>query len=240
MATIDVAMESSVQAVKTVADNIYTKVDTEVASINTTVNNIYSKVDTEIDTLTTNVSAVNTNVSNVKTVADNIYAKVDTELQTVDDNVDAIKTATATNNTASKTGTLSQKESYAISLLENATYGLSALQTKLSSGMSAVKSVQRGIVAAGQSKSGTETFNLGEGSNYKYAYYIDVTISAVSNINKCQVNIQTVATDSSYTKTFVGKLTSSTNLRVYYYGASSSSNNVVTSSAFTWEVTEFA
>lgn len=43
------------------------------------------------------------------------------------------KTATATNNTASKTGTLSQKESYTHSLLENTTYGLSALKTAIGS-----------------------------------------------------------------------------------------------------------
>ena len=87
MPTIDVAMESSVQAVKTVADNIYSKVDTEMASA----------------------------VSN-----------------------------TATNNTASKTGVLSAKLAYVISLLENTTYGLSALKT--ASGSSVVKSVQRGVI----------------------------------------------------------------------------------------------
>ena len=43
--------------------------------------------------------------------------------------IDTINTNTAINNTASKTGILSQKESYGIGLLENATYGLSALKT---------------------------------------------------------------------------------------------------------------
>lgn len=41
----------------------------------------------------------------------------------------SILTNINTNNTGSKTGTLSQKESYIISQLENSTYGLSALKT---------------------------------------------------------------------------------------------------------------
>lgn len=41
------------------------------------------------------------------------------------------QTYTATNNTASKTGILSQKAAYLIALLENTTYGLSALKTAI-------------------------------------------------------------------------------------------------------------
>ena len=56
-------------------------------------------------------------------------------IDTINSNAASAKTAsvnaqnyTATNNTASKTGILSQKGSYIISLLENATYGLSAIK----------------------------------------------------------------------------------------------------------------
>ena len=122
MATIDVAMESSVQAVKTVADNIYAKVDTEIATINTTVNNIYGKVDTELQT-------VDDNVDTIKTYVDSIFRNTD------------IKTS------SSKTGTLSQKDTYIIELLENSNYGLSALKTALSGGSSVIKSVQRGTAS---------------------------------------------------------------------------------------------
>ena len=52
---------------------------------------------------------------------------------------------TATNNTASKTGVLSAKLAYIISLLENTTYGLNALKTASSSSSAGVvKKIQRG------------------------------------------------------------------------------------------------
>ena len=57
---------------------------------------------------------------------------IKTAVSTVDGIVDSIKTYTATNNSASKTGVLSQKLSYIIaSLLENSTYGLNAIKTTL-------------------------------------------------------------------------------------------------------------
>lgn len=57
---------------------------------------------------------------------------------------------TATNNTASKTGVLSAKLAYIISLLENTTYGLSALKTASSNSgglTSCVRKIQRGTVS---------------------------------------------------------------------------------------------
>ncbi len=60
------------------------------------------------------IDTINTNASNAAARAENA------------------KNNTATNNTASKTGILSQKESYTISLLENTTYGLSAIKTSIS------------------------------------------------------------------------------------------------------------
>lgn len=113
--------------------------------------------------------------------------------------LDKIKSDTTTNNTASKTGVLSQKLAYVISLLENTTYGLSALNT----GNGAVKSVQRGAIAVDSSS--------------KYA---NVTISSV-NMSKTMVNIQVLGCDKNdytgYTNDGYmcgGKLTSATNLRV--------------------------
>lgn len=60
-------------------------------------------------------------------------------IDTINTNTTNAKNYTVTNNTANKTGVLSQKLSYLINLLENGTYGLSALK---SNGISAVKSVQ--------------------------------------------------------------------------------------------------
>ena len=53
--------------------------------------------------------------------------------------IDNIRSYTITNNTASKTGVLSAKLAYIISLLENATYGLSAIKSN-----GVIKSIQRG------------------------------------------------------------------------------------------------
>lgn len=72
--------------------------------------------------------------------------------------IDNIRSYTVTNNTASKTGVLSQKLAYVISLLENTTYGLSALKTSSSS--SVIKSIQRGeIVIPANSSSATVAIN---------------------------------------------------------------------------------
>ena len=59
--------------------------------------------------------------------------------------IDTIKNNTTANNTASKTGTLSQKEAFIINLLENTTYGLNALRTKLDT-PGVIKSVQKGTI----------------------------------------------------------------------------------------------
>ena len=67
-------------------------------------------------------------------------------IDTINSNAASAKTAaanaqnyTATNNTASKTGILSQKGSYIISLLENAAYGLNALKTAVSSSNAGIR-----------------------------------------------------------------------------------------------------
>lgn len=63
---------------------------------------------------------INTNVNTTKTYAQNS------------------QNYTATNNTGNKTGILSQKLTYLISLLENSTYGLSAIKNKLSGSPSTI------------------------------------------------------------------------------------------------------
>ena len=103
--------------------------------------NIDVAKESSISNLFTTLGTINDKIDTLDGVADNIYAKVDTEVASVVSN-------TATNNTASKTGTLSQKESYAIGLLENTTYGLNAIKSALGSSSSgAVKSVQRGVLS---------------------------------------------------------------------------------------------
>lgn len=84
--------------------------------------------------------------------------------------LDNIRSYTITNNTASKTGVLSQKESYTHSLLENSTYGLNAIYNKLVNNNSVIKSIQRGYII-------TPTTNHLEDNTS--IYYVDITISSV-------------------------------------------------------------
>lgn len=92
------------------------------------------------------LDTINQKLDAVDIVCDNIYSKVDTE-------VASIVSATAANTTANKSGTLSQKDTYIISLLENTTYGLNALKSALGSGSSVIKSIQRGVITIAKGSS---------------------------------------------------------------------------------------
>jgi|GEM_PF-5595959 hypothetical protein len=130
--------------------------------------------------------------------------------------VDTINTNTALNNTASKTGTLSQKESYGISLLENATYGLSALKTAMIGGnIPIVKSVQSGMVTASV---GTST----------------ITISAI-NPAKSIVMLNNTLNSTTQSYLYVPYSLTSTTLTL------KNAQNTTSSSEFkcSWQVVEF-
>lgn len=112
-----------------------------------------------IDEITNEIENVNSKIAEVKTVAD-----------TISSNVNNIKTYTATNNTSSKTGTLSQKMAYIIALLENSTYGLSEIKSA-----SVIKSIQSGVISWKNS--------WYEDYEYVYKKQQTITISSV-NMNK--------------------------------------------------------
>ena len=127
---IDVAKEASVQGV-----------NTTVGTVNTSVQAVNTKVGTSGDTASSTPTTLFAGIKGLIAWFTGTWTAVRAGY------VDTINTNTATNNTASKTGTLSQKESYGISLLENSTYGLSALKTALTGGsVRVVKSVQRGTI----------------------------------------------------------------------------------------------
>lgn len=127
---IDVAKEASVQAV-----------NTTVGTVNTNVQTVNTKVGTSSDTASSTPTTLFAGIKGLIAWFTGTWTAVRASY------VDIINSNTATNNTASKTGTLSQKESYGISLLENATYGLSALKTAITGGGTPiVKSVQRGVL----------------------------------------------------------------------------------------------
>jgi len=116
---------------KATQDEIKTNVDsvkTDVASVKTdvgTVNTNVTSVKNDVATVKTNVGTVNTNVDSVKSTVTSINTTVGTintnastaatKATAAASDVATVKTNTATNNTASSTGTLSQKLSYIIS-----------------------------------------------------------------------------------------------------------------------------
>ena len=150
------------------------------------------------------LNALNTNVTGAKTAATNA------------------QNYTATNNTASKTGILSQKESYTHSLLENTSYGLNALNTKLTSGISVVKSIQKGFVNS---------------HSYKTGGNVEITINEV-NTEKCFLYLHAptfVSTGAEDSACVTVKEFSSTKITLWVSKQISSSVNV----SYHWMLIEF-
>lgn len=130
--------------------------------------------------------------------------------------IDNIRSYTITNNTASKTGVLSAKLAYIISLLENATYGLSAIKSN-----GVIKSIQRGTSSIGRNR-------------------VNIAISEV-DIAKAIVLIDGAGVDGSSSSTSGGSPYladfSSTNLAISPGYASGGSYAL---HSFSWQVIEFA
>lgn len=125
----DIAKESSQQII---IDNITAEVADKA-----TLDSINTKIDTldgVADNINANIGA--TGNTGGTTTAGTVMAKLNALLtswtSTRAGYVDNIRSYTVTNNTASKTGVLSAKLAYVISLLENTTYGLNALKTAVS------------------------------------------------------------------------------------------------------------
>ena len=148
-------VDSEVAAIKTKTDTIGATGDTGGSATAGTVMGKLNKIISDIATFVGNwtatragyIDTIKTNTDRLTsaraTKIDNIGATGDTggsatagtimgKLNGIFTNAANSVTYTKTNNTASKTGVLSQKDSYIISLLENGTYGLNAIKTAAS------------------------------------------------------------------------------------------------------------
>ena len=220
--TLD-SVNNKIDTLDTVADNIYSKVDTEVANIltdigptsatggSTTAGTVMAKLNKLITDLTSHISSWTSTragyIDTIKTNTDNIYAKVDAEVASAVSN-------TATNNTASKTGVLSAKLAYVISLLENTTYGLSAITNKLNNSSGGVF-VQRGqhTSSSGNSLStATDT----------------ITLPTAIDVNKSVLLLDFVAVCEDKTRYTRGYIASSTSIVIVSHGATVTNWQVVT------------
>lgn len=104
--------------------------------------------------VSSDIAVIDINVDNLTTAVqtvDNIVDTINTNVNTANTNINTVKTNTGVNNTASSTGSLSQKLSYLINKVE-------ALESSSSSSSSVVKSVQRGVISF-SSTTATATIN---------------------------------------------------------------------------------
>lgn len=225
--TVNVSGNSSddIDELKTSVDEINTAVgstndtggSTSAGSIFAKLNKVISDIATHMGRWTSTragyIDTINTNASNAKTYAQNS------------------QNYTVTNNTANKTGVLSQKLSYLINLLENGTYGLSALK---SNGMRAVKSVQKGTLQLSGSPETITTYESGDGYSFTKYFYKDINISPV-DVTKSVIFFKS-------RENYTCRLINSTTLRIYL--ESENSNNVTSKTIYyyhrtTWQVVEF-
>ena len=94
----------------------------------------------------------------------------------------------------------------------------------------AVKSIQSGILNADTATSKYEEFRVANTGSR--AYYVDVTINEVTDINKCFIHTNTTALA-------IPKLINNTTLRIYVSGGNGDYTNYFSSSAINWQVIEF-
>ena len=107
-------------------------------------------------------------------------------------------------------------------------------------GVKIVKSVQRGLVMAGTTITGIETFQLNTNTAYTKSYYIDITISKI-NLDKCLIVIPEGVQNNSNTMN-VPKMINDTTLRVYTQvtdGDPANASRYKVWMTFSWQVIEF-
>ena len=156
--------------------------------------------------------------TNIKTEISALIAGLSTDVSTLKSNISTLTTNVSTVKTD-------------VSTVKSNVSTLSTTVNSIPKG--AVKSVQRGVIPAGRSVTTYEELSVLSGQ--PRAYYIDVTINAVSNINKCFVYAN-VATDGSVG---IPKLLNATTLRLYINGGNGDYTSYLNFSAISWQVVEF-
>lgn len=100
-----------------------------------------------------------------------------------------------------------------------------------------VKQMQFGKVNAGtMTTSTTSSFRIDTNSTYNLSAYLDISISEVDDISKCEINVDNSTNGNAYK--YIGELTSKTNLRVYT-GHANKAEPIIIANGFIWEVKEF-
>lgn len=135
-------------------------------------------------------------------------AVINTNVNTANTNINTVKTNTGVNNTASSTGSLSQKLSYLINKVE-------ALESSSSSSSSVVKSVQRGVISFSRATAtatinavdvnkaivvcGGSSYGVTNGSNYYDAGYSGYWDARLTLTNSTTVTATVAYYSSGYT-----------------------------------------
>lgn len=108
------------------------------------------------------------NFKSLDTIISNAQVVLSTSIKAIDDN-------TLINNTANKTGILSQKNSYIISMLENSGYGLNALKNILGDG------VKPSLTGTGTTVF-SSTNKVSSSANYKCIAKFIAPVSGIYNV----------------------------------------------------------
>ncbi len=219
MRTIDSEVGMVGEKLDNAAENIGGKIDDAVTVVENKIDSAVNSVGEKTDNVnglveTVNNKTGNTNDTDGSETEGTIFAKLNKIIKDIAEHIgvwtstraesiDNIESYTATNNTASKTGVLSQKDSYMISLLENGTYGLNAIKTAASSS-GVVKSIQYLQIH----QVNVTTTDSATNQNYK-----DYTITAV-DMNKTFINGLGGALGDGG-RGASGKFINNTTLRVY-------------------------
>ena len=108
---------------------------------------------------------------------------------------------------------------------------------------SSIKSVQRGLVNSATNTTGNTSsrklgYNVNAGTQYSHTYYIDITISNVTDISKCSVELETMS-DGEKMASYAGELVNATTLRVYVNYDNGSTLSLKSKWGFSWQVIEF-
>ena len=171
----------------------------------TELNNILSGFKSEISTMLTEFT--NDINSDMTAISSEVVA-IKNNVDTVNSNVSTVKSDVAT--VSSKVSTMS---------------------SSISNLGGAVKSIQRGIIQAGTSPTSYDSTKLMGGRTK--AFYVEVSLSQVSDISKCVVITNTYHSGGYCSHSLLSNKT----LRIYFYNSDNTTETVV--SAINWQVIEF-
>lgn len=171
-----------------------------------------------------NITRGTDNTDDIAAMLSELESRVSESITALSNQVTALKSDVAT-----LSGSVTTVGSNVTALNTNVNSKFTTLTSTVNS-KPTVKSVQRGILPAGTQTTKYDVLSVSSGVNW--AYYVDVTINAVTNLNKCFVYTDSVSL-------VVPKLVNATTLRLYINSGSGEYTSYFNGYAVNWQVIEF-